>query len=47
MIIDKFSEWKLPDTIVIVAAHDPRWAKHGKFVDRHLLLENGRIRELQ
>jgi ABC-type ATPase involved in cell division len=47
MIIDKFSEWKLPDTIVVVAAHDSRWAEHGKFVDKHLLLENERIRELQ
>jgi ABC-type lipoprotein export system ATPase subunit len=47
MIIDKFSGWKRPDTIVIVAAHDPRWAEHGKFVDKHLLLENGRLRELQ
>jgi ABC-type lipoprotein export system ATPase subunit len=47
MIIDKFAGWKLPDTIVIVAAHDPRWAEHGKFADKHLLLENGRLRELQ
>jgi ABC-type lipoprotein export system ATPase subunit len=47
MIIDKFSEWKLPDTIVVVAAHDSRWAEQGKFVDKHLLLENERIRELQ
>jgi ABC-type lipoprotein export system ATPase subunit len=47
MIIDKFAGWKLPDTIVIVAAHDPRWAEHGKFVDKHLLLKNGRLRELQ
>jgi ABC-type lipoprotein export system ATPase subunit len=47
MIIDKFAEWKLPHTIIIVAAHDPRWAEHGKFTDKHLLLENGRLRELQ
>ena len=47
MIIDKFAEWKLPHTIIIVAAHDPRWAEHGKFADKHLLLENGRLRELQ
>ena len=47
MIIDKFAGWKLPHTIIIVAAHDPRWAEHGKFADKHLLLENGRLRELQ
>ena len=47
MIIDKFAGWKLPHTIMIVAAHDPRWAEHGKFADKHLLLENGRLRELQ
>jgi len=47
MIIDKFAGWKLPDTIVIVAAHDARWAEHGKFVDKHFLLENGQLRELQ
>jgi ABC-type lipoprotein export system ATPase subunit len=47
MIIDKFVGWKLPHTIMIVAAHDPRWAKHGKFADKHLLLENGQLRELQ
>jgi len=47
MIIDKFAGWKLPHTIIIVAAHDPRWAEHGKFGDKHLLLENGRLRELQ
>jgi len=47
MIIDKFVGWKLPHTIMIVAAHDPRWAEHGKFADKHLLLENGRLRELQ
>ncbi len=47
MIIDKFVRWKLPHTIIIVAAHDPRWAEHGKFADKHLLLENGRLRELQ
>jgi len=47
MIIDKFAGWKLPHTIMIVAAHDPRWTKYGKFADKHLLLENGRLRELQ
>ena len=47
MIIDKFVGWKLPHTIIIVAAHDPRWAEHGKFADKQLLLENGRLRELQ
>jgi ABC-type lipoprotein export system ATPase subunit len=47
MIIEKFAGWKLPHTIMIVAAHDPRWTEHGSFADKHLLLENGRLRELQ
>ena len=47
MIIDKFVGWKLPHTIMIVAAHDPRWTEHGKFADKRLLIENGRLRELQ
>jgi ABC-type lipoprotein export system ATPase subunit len=47
LIIEKFSGWKRPHTIMIVAAHDPRWARYGKFADRHFLLEDGRLRELQ
>ena len=47
LIIEKFVGWKLPHTIIIVAAHDPRWTHHGKFADKHFLLENGRLRELQ
>jgi ABC-type lipoprotein export system ATPase subunit len=47
MIIDKFAGWKLPHTIMIVAAHDLRWKEHAKFADKHLRLENGRLRELQ
>ena len=47
LIIEKFTEWKLPHTIMIVAAHDPRWAQYGKFADRHFLLEDGRLKELQ
>ena len=47
LIIEKFAEWKLPHAIVIVAAHDPRWAQHEKFADKHFLLEDGRLRQLQ
>jgi ABC-type lipoprotein export system ATPase subunit len=47
LIMEKFAGWKLPDTIMIVAAHDPRWAQFGKFADRHFLLEDGQLRELQ
>jgi ABC-type lipoprotein export system ATPase subunit len=47
LIIEKFAGWKLPHTIVIVAAHDPRWTQYGNFADRHFLLEDGRLRELQ
>ena len=37
----------LTHAIRIVAAHDPRWAQHGKFADKHFFLENGRLKELQ
>jgi ABC-type lipoprotein export system ATPase subunit len=47
LIIEKFAGWKLPHTIMVVAAHDPRWAQYGKFADRHFLLEDGRLKELQ
>jgi len=47
LIIEKFAGWKLPHTIMIVAAHDPRWAQYGKFADKHFLLEDGGLRELQ
>ena len=47
LIIEKLAGWKLPHTIVIVAAHDPRWAQHRKFADKHFLLEDGRLKELQ
>ena len=47
LIIEKFTGWKLPHTIIIVAAHDPRWSEHGKFADKHFQLDNGRIKELQ
>ena len=47
LIIEKFVAWKLPHTIIIVAAHDPRWAHHGKFADKHFLLEDGCLKDLQ
>ena len=47
LIIDKFVGWKQPHTITIVAAHDPRWAEHGKFADKRFQLENGQLKELQ
>jgi ABC-type lipoprotein export system ATPase subunit len=47
LIIEKFVGWKLPQTIIIVAAHDPRWALHKAFADKHFLLENGRLEEMQ
>ena len=46
LIIEKLSGLKLPHTIVIVAAHDPRWDQHRKFADKHFLLEDGRLKEL-
>lgn len=47
LIIEKFAGWKLPHTITIVAAHDPRWAQSGRFADKHFFLEDGRLKELQ
>ena len=46
LIIEKLAGCKLPHTIVIVAAHDPRWTQHRKFADKHFLLEDGRLKEL-
>jgi len=47
LIIEKFAGWKRPHTIMIVAAHDPRWAQYGKFADRNFRIENGRLKEQQ
>ena len=47
LIIEKFAEWKRPQTIVIVAAHDPRWAPHGNFVDKHFHINNGWLKEVK
>ncbi len=47
MIIDTFTRWKRPDTLTVVAAHDSRWERHGKYTDRHLWLEQGRLKEPQ
>jgi len=37
----------LPHTFMIVAAHDPRWARYEKFADKNFRLEYGRLRKLQ
>ena len=47
LIIEKFAEWKRPQTILIVAAHDPRWAQHGNFVDKHFHINNGWLKEVK
>ena len=47
LIIEKFAGWKLPHTIMIIAAHDPRWSQYGKFTDKHFHIENGCLRELR
>ena len=47
LIIERFAAWKLPHNITIVAAHDSRWAHHGKFADKHFLLEDGCLKVLQ
>ena len=47
LIIEILTGWKLPHTIIIVAAHDSRWAHPEKFADKHFLLENGRLKERQ
>ena len=47
LIIENFAGWKLPHTIMIIAAHDPRWSQYGKFTDKHFHIENGCLRELR
>jgi len=47
LIIEILTGLKLPHTIIIVAAHDSRWAHPEKFADKHFLLENGRLEEMQ
>ena len=37
-IIRCFTEWKRPETITIVAAHDARLLGYGSFADRHFEL---------
>jgi ABC-type lipoprotein export system ATPase subunit len=47
LIIDQFVGWKLPQTLLIVAAHDPRWTRHGKFIDKHFHIENQCLKEFR
>ncbi len=47
LIIDTFTRLKRPHTITIIAAHDPRWAQHEDFADKHFFIENGRLKELK
>lgn len=47
LIIKQFVGWKLPQTLLIVAAHDPRWAQYGKFADKKFHLENGWLKEVR
>lgn len=46
-IIRRFSEWKRPETITIVAAHDVRLLEYGRFADRHFELADGCLEELK
>jgi ABC-type lipoprotein export system ATPase subunit len=46
-IIRRFSEWKRPETITIVAAHDARLLGYGRFADRHFELADGCLKELK
>jgi ABC-type lipoprotein export system ATPase subunit len=47
LIIEQFVGWKAPQTLLIVAAHDPRWAQYGKFADKNFHIENGCLKELR
>ena len=47
LIINNLVRWKRPDTIAIIAAHDPRWKRHDAFFDKHFLIENGRLKEFR
>lgn len=46
-IIEKFAEWKRPQTIMIVAAHDPRWTRHRIFADKNFHINNGQLKEMK
>ena len=46
LIVDAFTRLKFPNTIAVIAAHDPQEERYRKFVDKHFLLENSRIKEL-
>ena len=46
-IIHRFTEWKRPETITIIAAHDARLRGHSEFADRQFELSGGFLKELQ
>lgn len=46
-IIGRFSEWKRPGTITILAAHDARLLGYDRFADRHFELTDGCLKELK
>jgi ABC-type lipoprotein export system ATPase subunit len=46
-IIEILTGWKHPHTIIVVAAHDSRWAHPEKFADKHFFIENSRLKERQ
>lgn len=46
-IIRRFSEYRRPGTITIVAAHDARLLGYGRFADRHFELAGGCLKELK
>lgn len=46
-IMHCFAEWKRPETITIVAAHDARLLTHGSFADRQFELVNGWLKASQ
>ncbi|UCD77172.1 MAG: ATP-binding cassette domain-containing protein [Desulfobacterales bacterium] len=46
-IIQRLSEWKRPDRITIIAAHDARLQRHSNFADRQFELKGGCLKELK
>jgi ABC-type lipoprotein export system ATPase subunit len=46
-IIHRLTEWKRPNTITIIAAHDERLRRHSDFADRQFELRGGCLKELQ
>ncbi|MEJ2164341.1 MAG: ATP-binding cassette domain-containing protein [Desulfobacterales bacterium] len=46
-IMNEFTQWKRPETITIIAAHDARLREHSQFADRKFELRDACLQELK